>query len=93
MGAGGGPQLRADAVRILKEDLETIGSTADPDYLPILLPVLRSDDAELRKAAVDAIGIIGPTDEEQAELTRLLSDPVPGVAAAARRALAERPPS
>jgi len=93
MGAEGGPQLRADAVRILKEDLEAIGSTADPDYLPILLPVLRSDDPELRKAAADAIGIIGPTDEEHAELTRLLSDPVPGVAAAARRALAERLPS
>ncbi|MFA5909220.1 MAG: HEAT repeat domain-containing protein [Vicinamibacterales bacterium] len=91
MGTESPPQLRADAVRILKADLEMIGSTADPAYLPILVPVLRSDDPELRKAAADAIGLIGPTDEETAELKRLLNDPVPGVAAAARRALAERP--
>ncbi len=91
MGTDSGPQLRADAVRILKEDLEMIGSTADPAYLPILVPVLRSDDAELRKAAADAIGIIGPTEEETPELTRLLNDPAAPVAAAAKRALAMKP--
>ena len=90
MGTESGPQLRADAVRILKEDLEMIGSTADPAYLPILVPVLRSDDAELRKAAADAIGIIGPTDAEKPELTRLLNDPAAPVAAAAKRALGIR---
>ena len=91
MGTESGPQLRTDAVRILKEDLEMIGSTADPAYLPILVPILRSGDAELRKAAADAIGIIGPTDEETPELTRLLKDPAAPVAAAAKRALAMKP--
>lgn len=88
---GGDKTLRESAVRVLTQDIETMGASGAPAYLPILTVILRSREAELRLAAADSIGMIGPTAAETPELTRLLNDPVPGVAAAARRALAERP--
>jgi len=84
--------LRESAVRVLTQDIETMGASGAPEYLPILTLILRSHEAELRLAAADSIGMIGPTADEMPALTRLLNDPVPGVVAAARRALAERPP-
>lgn len=90
-GSASDPKLRTDAVAVLKDDIETMGATANPGYLPILAKVLGSDEPELRLAAVDAMGMIGPTDAETPAITRLLNDPVPDVAAAARRALAGRP--
>jgi hypothetical protein len=92
LGEGDDKTVRESALAILKADIETMGASGQAAYLPILTKVLSSPHAELRLAAADSIGMIGPTAAETPELTRLLNDPVPGVAAAARRALAERPP-
>ena len=40
--------LRRDAVEILKEDLMTLGSTADRAYLPLIVGIFKSDEVELR---------------------------------------------
>lgn len=82
-------ELRKGVVRILKEDILTIGATADPTQLPILTRMLHSAEPELRSAAAEAIGMTRPTQAETPELARLLNDPDARVAAAARRALAE----
>ena len=92
-GRGSDQTLQTNAVGILKEDILTIGGTANAAYLPILTKILRSDQAELRAASADAIGMIGQTAAETPALTRLLDDPDPGVVAAARRALANVPES
>jgi hypothetical protein len=80
-------ELRQNAIDILKDDILAMGATANPVYLPTLVKVLRSREPELRAAAADAIGMIGPTPAETAELARLRDDDVPEVATAARVAL------
>ena len=82
---------RDSAVRILREDILTMGATADQSHLPILVKVLRSSEPDLREAAANAIGMIGPTANETSALAQLLPDPVPLVAQAARRALEASP--
>jgi hypothetical protein len=72
-------KLRKDTVEILKEDLRTLGSSADRGYLLTILPVFKSDEAELRIAAADAIGMIGPQDQDADLLAPLTNDPVPDV--------------
>ena len=86
-GKGSDEQTRRSAVAILREDLLTMGATADPAHLPTLAKVLRSDAPELRAAAADAMGMIRPTTAETEALARLLQDPAAPVAEAARRAL------
>lgn len=88
---GPGEDLRNEAVRILKEDLRTLGSGADPKDLPLLTKILRSDEAELRAAAADAMGMIKPTAAWTPGLLKALNDPVPAVRGAARRALGASP--
>jgi len=78
-------KLRKDAVEILKEDLRTLGSSANRSYLLTILPVFKSDEVELRIAAADAIGMIGAQDQNSDLLTPLTNDPVPDV----RRAVAQ----
>jgi hypothetical protein len=78
-------KLRKEAVEILKEDLRTLGSSADRGYLLTILPVFKSEEAELRIAAADAIGMIGPQDQDSDLLAPLTNDPVPDV----RRAVAQ----
>lgn len=78
-------KLRKDAVEILKEDLQTLGSSANRSYLLTILPVFKSDEAELRIAAADAIGMIGPQDSDAELLAPLTNDPIPDV----RRAVAQ----
>jgi HEAT repeats len=78
-------KLRKDAVEILKEDLRTLGSSAERSYLLTILPVFKSDEAELRIAAADAIGMIGAQDQDADLLAPLANDPVPDV----RRAVAQ----
>lgn len=78
---------RAAAVQILKDDIRTMGATADPAHLPMLRKLLRSEVPELRMAAADAIGMIRPTAAETAALVKLFEDPLAPVAEAARRAL------
>ena len=74
-------------MRILREDILTMGATADQAHLPTLIKVLRSKEPDLREAAANAIGMIGPTTTETNALAQLLRDPVVPVAQAARRAL------
>jgi HEAT repeats len=72
-------KLRKDAVEILKEDLLTLGSSANRTYMPTILKIFKSDEAELRIAAADAIGMIGPQDSDTDLLAPLTNDPVPDV--------------
>jgi hypothetical protein len=79
--------VREQAVAVLKDDLLTLGSSADRGRLPLLAKVLRSDEAELRAAAADAMGMIGPGREEVPALLKALNDPVPQVRYSVRTAL------
>jgi hypothetical protein len=72
-------KLRKDAVEILKEDLHTLGSSAKRTYMPIILKTFKSDEPELRIAAADAIGMMGPQDSDADLLTPMTNDPVPDV--------------
>ncbi len=72
-------KVRKDAVEIVKEDLHTLGSSADRTYMPTILKIFKNDDVELRIAAADAIGMIGPQDSDVDALIPLTNDPVPDV--------------
>lgn len=72
-------KIRKEAIEILKDDVLTLGSSANRGALPMLLTIFKSDELELRIAVVDAIGMIGPTDADVAVLARLANDPVPDV--------------
>lgn len=71
--------VRTSAVDILKEDLLTLGSTADRVYLPRIVRIFKSEEIELRIATADAIGMIGPQDEDFDLLLPVTNDPVPDV--------------
>jgi len=77
--------LKKEAVEILKEDLHTLGASADPTYIPSILTMFKSEEPELRMAAADALGMIGPQDAYAEALSRAANDPVPDV----RRAMAQ----
>ena len=77
--------LKKEAVEILKEDLHTLGSSADRTYIPFILTLFKSDEPELRIAAADALGMIGPQDAYAEVLGRAANDPVPDV----RKAIAQ----
>jgi hypothetical protein len=78
-------KLRKEAVEILKEDLHTLGSSANRKHMTTLLKIFKKDEPELRIAAADAIGMIGPLDSDTEFLVPLANDPVPDV----RRAVAQ----
>ena len=71
--------LRKAGVDILKADVIALGSSADRSSLPMLLTVLERGEPELRVAAANAVGMIGPTAVEAAALTKALNDPMPAV--------------
>lgn len=71
--------IRKDAVEILKDSLMTLGSTADRAYLPVIVGMFKSEEIDLRIAAADAIGMIGPQDSDVEMLAPLANDPVPDV--------------
>jgi hypothetical protein len=75
-------KLRKDGVEILKEDLHTLGSSANRAYMPGLVKIFKSDEPELRIAAADGIGMIGPQDSDIDLLAPLTNDPVPDVRSA-----------
>jgi hypothetical protein len=75
-------KTRKDAINILKEDLLTLGSTADRTYLPDIIRIFKSEEVELRIATADAIGMIGPQDQDVDAIIPLTNDPVPDVRAA-----------
>jgi hypothetical protein len=71
---------RNDFVAILKEDLLTLGSTADRKYIPDIVRLFRKrPEVELRIDAVHALGMIGPQDQDVNMLIPLTNDPVPDV--------------
>ena len=71
---------RTDFVAILKEDLLTLGSTADRKYIPDIVRLFRKrPEVELRIDAVHALGMIGPQDQDVNMLIPLTNDPVPDV--------------
>jgi hypothetical protein len=72
-------KLRKEAVEILKEDLHTLGSSANRTYMPTLLKIFKKDEPELKIAAADAIGMIGPQDSDVELLAPFTNDPVPDV--------------
>lgn len=73
-------KLSNDFVAILKEDLLTLGATADRKYIPDIVRLFRKrHEVELRLAAADAIGMIGPQDQDVRILAPLVNDPVPDV--------------
>ncbi|MGE0474211.1 MAG: HEAT repeat domain-containing protein, partial [Nitrospirales bacterium] len=80
-------KIRQNAIDLLKEDLHTLGSSADPNYLPTILPILKSQEPDLRIAAADAVGMIGPPASSLDQLTVLANDPVPDVRKAASQML------
>jgi HEAT repeats len=80
-------KLRKDAVEILKEDILTLGSSANREFLPTLVKVFNSDEPELRIAVFDAIGMIGPRDSDTRLLGRMANDPIPDVRNAASQAI------
>lgn len=80
-------KIRKDAVEILKDSLMTLGSTADRAYLPVIVGMFKSEEIDLRIAAADAIGMIGPQDSDVEMLAPLANDPVPDVRQTTRQML------
>jgi len=72
-------KLRKDIIDILKEDMYTLGSTTSRTYLPEIIGMFSSDEPDLRIAAADALGMIGPQDSDVEALVPLTNDPVPDV--------------
>jgi hypothetical protein len=81
-------KLRKDSAAILVEDLRRLGSTANRKYLPAILRMFSSEEPELRIAAADAIGMIGPQDQDVAMLIPWMNDSVPDVRHAVSNMLA-----
>jgi len=80
-------KMRKEAMEILKEDVLTLGSSANRDFLPTLLPVFKSEEPELRVAVLDAIGMMGATDADAPMLAKMANDPVPDVRRAASQTI------
>jgi hypothetical protein len=78
-------KLRKDAVEILKEDLRTLGSSANRTYMPNILKIFKGDEPELRIAAADAMAMIGLQDSDVDSVALLTNDPVPDVRQAVRQ--------
>ncbi|HEU4504994.1 MAG TPA: HEAT repeat domain-containing protein [Nitrospira sp.] len=72
-------KTRKEAVDILKESLLTLGSTADRAHVPLIFGMFKSEEVEVRMAAADAIGMIGPQDQDVDAIIPLTNDPVPDV--------------
>jgi HEAT repeats len=72
-------KVRKAAVDIVKEDLHTLGSSADRAYVPTILKLFKNDEVDLRIAAADAMGMIGPQDVDVDALIPFTNDPVPDV--------------
>ena len=79
--------VKKEAIDILKEDLRTLGSSANKVYLSTILPVFKSDEPDLRIAAADAVGMIGSLESDLEYLSVLANDPVPDVRKAASQML------
>jgi hypothetical protein len=85
----GGKDTREEALRILRDDAQTLGGSGDAKHLPLLTRLLKSEDAGVRAAAAEAIGMIGATPAETPALLALLKDPDARVVKAAQDTLAD----
>jgi hypothetical protein len=86
--AGDCPALRAAAIDVLSTDLRTLGAGGNFAPLPTLLAVLaRSPEPELRAAAADGIGMLGPRPTETPALAAAFGEAVPAVRLSAKLAL------
>lgn len=85
----GDEQKRQRAVQILREDLQRLGSTANHRHMPVLMKIAREGEPELRAAAAEAMGMIGPRESEMDALVGALNDPVREVREAALAALGQ----
>jgi hypothetical protein len=79
--------VKKEAIDIFQEDLRTLGSSANPTYLPAIYTLFKANEPELRIAAADAVGMIGPPESGMAHLIALANDPVPDVRKAASQML------
>jgi len=79
--------VRKEAIDIIREDVLTLGSSANTLYLPTLLNIFKSEEPELRIAAADAVGMIGPPESFFAHFALIANDPVPDVRKAASQML------
>ena len=73
------PSLRKAGIEILQADVTALGSSADRSSLLVLLTILERGEPELRAAAANAVGMIGPTATEAPVLVKALNDPMPAV--------------
>lgn len=80
-------KIRKEAIESFTEDLRTLGSSTNRTYLPAILGMFKSSDPELRIAAADAIGMIGPQNQDAEALAPLANDPVPDVRRAVSQAV------
>ena len=80
-------KIKKDAIESFKEDLRTLGSSANRTYFPAILGIFKSSEPELRIAAADAVGMIGPQDQDVDALAPLVNDPVPDVRQAVSQAI------
>jgi hypothetical protein len=86
--------LRSAAVAELAQDLKSLGGAGNIWPVPLLTRALASPEPELRAAAADGLGMIGPTAAETPALAAAFDDPVPAVRQSARLALgASRDPA
>ena len=77
--------LRKEVVGIVKDSLHTLGSSTKRAYVPTIVKFFKNDEVVLRIAAADAMGMIGPQDQDVDALATSANDPVPDV----RRAVAQ----
>ncbi|HEY5446220.1 MAG TPA: hypothetical protein VIJ87_17490, partial [Pyrinomonadaceae bacterium] len=56
--------LRKDVVGIVKDSLHTLGSSTKRAYVPTIVKFFKNDEVVLRIAAADAMGMIGPQDQD-----------------------------
>ena len=80
-------KITKEAIESFKEDLRTLGSSTNRTYLPAILGIFKSSEPELRIAAADAVGMIGPQDGDVEALAPLTNDPVPDVRRAVSQAI------
>jgi hypothetical protein len=80
-------RVRKEAIAILREDVLTLGSSANAMYLPTLLNIFKSEESGLRIAAADAVGMIGPSESFFVHFALIANDPVPDVRKAASQML------
>ena len=85
----GGKETRDQALEILRHDAQMLGGSGDPSHLPLLARLLKSEDAGVRAAAAEGIGMIGASAAETPALLALLKDPDARVVKAARATLGD----